>query len=703
MAILGIDEGILLDSQYIKVIDSIAGAGKSTMIDNFFKSQGVTYMRLTSTNALKKSAEDKYGMKCYTIASGLFTNENGHFYKDFKEPDCFTVVIDEVLQSHKKVFEWCKAHVGTYNIIITTDSHQMLAPEQESLLDDYNDFCKMSNVVYSNVTKTLRARTKDTETKFNEYYDRCSDDCVSLTHLHKNFKIIEYKNMPFTTQDTYITHTNNLENYLYLEKELANNPNVELIPKGAIASRKNPKRESFPILSQFAADNNKKVTSYFQVANVATPTRYQGSEVEQGHTLYYIIESNSRITYRELYTVVTRLWDIRDMKIVICDDAPEFEEITTFNELPVKHQVYLHIDYEGDTQFMSKKQMSEFLAENYPDTDTVYYNKEVVYSNKYGDKTRLVAMQVKGAKLFQPEYGYGRKITAGSLVKRDGALQYSYMSQVYRDLERHGLDHVRAPRCLNKRVFTKYEVDLTSAYPLILKFCDVPTDGLLSHTPSKDLMNFYIYRGKKFSNNSLVTDELAELIRNEDLGELEYIFSTPKKKGCIPGEYLYQQAHSSVESKKAIKEVHYGFWEKPLLKIAPTGDCYLINDNQRYELLMASICSTLCYHMFRLNEAIGGKYIKVDAVHFDDETGVFDKIKNTLPDYFDWKIVECDTDTILYTNYTPVKTRNQIKNEQAKAKRAAMTPEELEEARAKKREAMKRYREKKKLEKQNQI
>ena len=54
----------------------------------------------------------------------------------------------------------------------------------------------------------------------------------------------------------------------------------------------------------------------------------------------------------------------------------------------------------------------------------------------------------------------------------------------------------------------------------------------------------------------------------------------------------------------------------------------------------------------------------------------------------------------LYTNYTPVKTRNQIKNEQAKAKRAAMTPEELEEARAKKREAMKRYREKKKLAKQ---
>lgn len=127
MAVLGIDEKVLLDPNFIKIIDSIAGAGKSSLIHKFFMDRGIEYIRTTSTNVLKFDAQRKYEVECKTVCSALFMNEGGHFYDKFREPEIKTIVIDEVLQTNKKVFDWCLAHVGEYNIIITTDSHQMLS------------------------------------------------------------------------------------------------------------------------------------------------------------------------------------------------------------------------------------------------------------------------------------------------------------------------------------------------------------------------------------------------------------------------------------------------------------------------------------------------------------------------------------------------------------------------------------------------
>ena len=49
----GISDKDMLDKSKIKVIDSIAGAGKSTATDMFFKKYGISYNRYTSTNQLK--------------------------------------------------------------------------------------------------------------------------------------------------------------------------------------------------------------------------------------------------------------------------------------------------------------------------------------------------------------------------------------------------------------------------------------------------------------------------------------------------------------------------------------------------------------------------------------------------------------------------------------------------------------------------
>lgn len=74
-----------LDASRVKILDGIAGSGKSSAIDAFLKAEGVEYVRLTSTNKLKRDALARYGGEVYTIAGGIFTNIDGSFYVEEKE------------------------------------------------------------------------------------------------------------------------------------------------------------------------------------------------------------------------------------------------------------------------------------------------------------------------------------------------------------------------------------------------------------------------------------------------------------------------------------------------------------------------------------------------------------------------------------------------------------------------------------------
>ena len=165
----------LLDKNKIKVIDGIAGAGKSSALHKFLTDNKINYLRTTSTNKLRRDAMSRYPeCKCTTICSGLFNNDRkkGGYYtapKDDIEED--TIVIDEILQTSTKVLDWCLENVGKKNIIITTDSHQMLAVGQSLyLLDKYKEFCKDERVSYFEVMTTLRARDEITSKIFYELY-----------------------------------------------------------------------------------------------------------------------------------------------------------------------------------------------------------------------------------------------------------------------------------------------------------------------------------------------------------------------------------------------------------------------------------------------------------------------------------------------------------------------------------------------------
>ena len=58
--IFGIKKEDFLNKNFCKVIDGIAGAGKSSIIDNFLKNNNINYLRTTSTNQLKIDAAKRY-------------------------------------------------------------------------------------------------------------------------------------------------------------------------------------------------------------------------------------------------------------------------------------------------------------------------------------------------------------------------------------------------------------------------------------------------------------------------------------------------------------------------------------------------------------------------------------------------------------------------------------------------------------------
>ena len=201
----------------IKIIDGIAGGGKSSRIDNFFKSQDQTYSRLTSTNRLRRDAEDRYNMTVKTIAAGLFSNKNGHFYSEEKDAPNKNVVIDEILQTTPKAIDWCRNHADHTNIIITTDSKQLMSPENETAMRRaFDALAHDPNVVYTTITETLRARNAETKALYEEFYGIADSDQLFdvdyITHRFNN--VILYKDLDYKTNEAFVKHNNLTKDFI---------------------------------------------------------------------------------------------------------------------------------------------------------------------------------------------------------------------------------------------------------------------------------------------------------------------------------------------------------------------------------------------------------------------------------------------------------------------------------------------------------
>lgn len=131
--VFSFSEADFLNPDLIKVVYGVAGRGKSSVINDFFQSRNIPYLWTTSTNKLKRDAQERYGCEASTVCSALFTSENGRFYLEEKDPEYKNIIIDEILQTSPRVLDWIKNHKGRYNIIVLTDTHQMLAREDGAI------------------------------------------------------------------------------------------------------------------------------------------------------------------------------------------------------------------------------------------------------------------------------------------------------------------------------------------------------------------------------------------------------------------------------------------------------------------------------------------------------------------------------------------------------------------------------------------
>ena len=338
--IFSFSDSDFLDATKVKVIHGVAGRGKSSIVNNFLKQNNIDFLWTTSTNKLKRDAQERYNCEAATVCSALFKNENGRFYCEEKTINKHTVIIDEILQTSIKVLDWIEHNKNIVNIIIMTDTHQMLAGDNNAAegLRRFNELMNKSDVLVDEGFETKRARDKETKDKIESLYKTSNDDSTEfLKDVATNrFDIIKYEDMEFNTNDVYITHLNETEEMLYRDKKLATMffNDDELICKGSIASKPPKDLNKYPILSQLQAERMKS-QAYLQLANIGSITRYQGSEVTDKQKLYYIITLDSRITNREWYTVVSRCWTLDSIVIVIANRQTK-EKLKTFNNRKIK-------------------------------------------------------------------------------------------------------------------------------------------------------------------------------------------------------------------------------------------------------------------------------------------------------------------------------------------------------------------------------
>ena len=223
--IFSFSDSDFLDATKVKVIHGVAGRGKSSIVNNFLKQNNIDFLWTTSTNKLKRDAQERYNCEAATVCSALFKNENGRFYCEEKTINKHTVIIDEILQTSIKVLDWIEHNKNIVNIIIMTDTHQMLSVDNNSseFLRRFNELMNKPYVLVDEGFETKRARDKETKDKIESLYKTSNDDSTEfLKDVATNrFDIIKYEDMTFNTNDVYITHLNETEELLYRDKKLS--------------------------------------------------------------------------------------------------------------------------------------------------------------------------------------------------------------------------------------------------------------------------------------------------------------------------------------------------------------------------------------------------------------------------------------------------------------------------------------------------
>lgn len=630
----GLTDDVAMDPKKVKIVNSIAGGGKSTGVDKWCAKMGVKYLRACATNRQAMDSQDRQDAGKYvaqtdarTIASALFDNQNG-YYAESKDCDADTIVIDEVLLTVPAVYEWIAAHRGRNNIIITCDDHQMLAPIMGKVMyDRLQDMAHTDWTAVTGVTYSYRPVTDETRRYYDLLYKYAeTDKGVHIDYLVDNFDAIDVTDIDPTSQMV-VTHTKEIEDDLYRMGQYSTRSDLRVIGKGRMSSSRHP---SGPCISQLQAEKT-KVQSYVQVANVGTCTRMQGSETDD---LVYVVNPDSYITSRELYTTMTRCRDIRRVKIAIMPRR-DHKVWTTFCGAPVKEAAYAELDGIDDTtQLDTVKAMMAFWHGDHPD--------RYVCMDGYttGGQYRPTVAPSDAA---EHKKGHG-SLSLRTIEMSEPTIDYQWSDTLYTRLDQMGISEIGKPVVHNEKNKISYPayVDLWSAYPTVMATERIPRDGaMLTDKPHGGMLNFFEITHARRVGDCLATDDLAGYITAHAPGaSVRYVCSVPAQDGCAYGRKLLDKAHGTTASKKSLKGIHWGVWMRPYIARLTPAECtingiyhmdgdkiipdraYMLHRGRTHELLIVAIMSQLAYRMLTLSDAIqaatgSDTAIVTDAVHYD--------------------------------------------------------------------------------------
>ena len=670
MEILGIKETDFLNNNFVKIYNGIAGASKSTAIDNYFASHGIHYVRCNSTNRQKFDAKERFGdnCTCYTSASGLFKTKGTLFYFEEKEVEAEHVVIDEILLSDRKVLDWVKNHVGQLNIIICTDDRQLLAPGQERMLSEFHELENSEIAIVSRLTYSMRPVTEETRAKYNELYNAPSEEEANIS----GFPTINFKDMEYTHNDVYLTHSKEIEEMVYKKFNLFVDYSAELIQKGMIASKENINTELYPIVPQERAEKE-KIKAYLQIAKVGTPTRYQGSEVMPNEKLYFIINKNSKITNREFYTVLTRCKDMNSLVIVYTDWEKQ-TNITSFFRKPIKKELPVILKGEEYKEPTTTEEFDKmWKAANKEEKEGCIYNRGLVIVN-------------------------GKAINRDSLVYADEKAPISILNQLNKEANLamnseqiysaidgkfnaiHSVHQLWNFENDVQGCGFRYQIDLHSAYTHILANEWLPTYSDLTFVYDEKKMNFYEIDDKNYTRHGLITDDMKTWCDVHNI-KANYIFSVNKQKGSKIGEKLLGMVYKDQKHKDKVKLIKWGVLQKHYIEgrefdIDGNPQSYVKNPTHCYELLMAAVTSQLLYYMVQIQELIAppipgfrtATRIVTDAIHYcyvkEDDTEIPEAAAQAkriiawmyehMPNY-DFRIKNNLTGEVVYQSYDSLK------------------------------------------------
>nr|DAI48974.1 MAG TPA: Replicase large subunit [Bacteriophage sp.] len=714
---LGVTADRFFNNKKIKIFDGKGGTAKSTNVTKMFNYYRKIFGRYTSTHKLRRDALDRFGGFCYTIAGGLFNTKDGIFFDSEKPPEFESVVIDEILQTDSRVLDWVDRNVGKVNIIICTDTRQMLSQHSgEAFLARFLEFCKRPDVIYTKLDYSYRPVNERTRKVYDFCYDQVETDYPVYKQYKKLLPNISFQEMPFSRDNVYLCHTNDIEEYLYSEFHIEKRYDLDLIPKGNIAGREDIKDPSrYPILPQKKVGN--KNIGYFQPSNIGTVTRYQGSEVQQGHKLYFIVEDFSKVENREFYTMITRCKDVDDVVIVTCD-VPRDLGLDTFNGKKVKSKAIFHVD--GSHELPNGQTVAEYSEA--ADGKRIEMNQMYISSieDKIHDtpETHYTGIMYDGRMIVKPsDEECKRKVTMYSLLNKEPELGCQHMGEFMRTFEKvqrsrfrgadAPVDMVRGPLNMDwHSVFIrenatepeyKYGIDLYASYPHCIyngkmpdgrKFYPVTEQVNPFHTELETgMVDFYMMWTMEHGDlGTVCTGELVKYMQNLDKHfHAYYLGSSPILADTRLGNYLMGEAYKTYESKKRLKNIHYGFLQKPYLEpIYEHGKlvAYFTNPERTYELLMCAIQSEQALQLQKLRYSIYGDLFHghqhVDCLYFDTDEDIQelgDRLKAVVQGY-DFRIFQNVTDgktsekPVLYKTYKDLKTVAQLKNERRRKKQA---------------------------------